>query len=494
VGKSLLINRGKSCRIGEKKEIGVRRMIRRVASFVDKNKMLHKRDKVVVGVSGGADSVCLFFVLLELRKKYQLELYVVHVNHGLRGKEANLDEEFVKALCQSYQVSFTSVKADVKKLVKDQGLSEEEAGRNIRYEAFYQICETFQCQKIAIAHNENDQAETVLFHLFRGSGIKGLTGISAVRGKIIRPLLCISREEIEEYLALKKIEYQTDQTNLSLIYSRNKIRLKVLPYVSKEINYKATKHIVQAAAFLTETERYIEKNTLLAFERIVKSHNGIYFFSKADFFAEDIVIQRRIVRKIIERLVNKLRDIEAEHIDMVISLGEKQVGKQVDLPYGICATREYENITIYLKRECAEIEKNIDEKSIEVLIPGKYMISWVKLNISFEIVDYKKNMIIPKNNCTKWFDYDKIKNAIFIRKRQSGDFIQIDSKGNCKKIKSYFIDKKVPREERAQIPLLADGKHIMWVIGHRISEGYKVDQETRKILIVKIVGGTQDDG
>lgn len=471
-------------------------MINKIKQYVKKNNMLQKNDKVVLGVSGGADSVCLFFVMLELKKVYQLELFVVHINHGIRGIEADEDEVFVKQLCEKEQVNYHAIKADIIALSKSEGISLEEAGRNVRYQAFYEESEKYQCNKIAVAHNMNDSAETVLFHLFRGSGIKGLTGISPVRENIIRPLLCVERSQIEEYLSELGVGYQTDQTNLLDEYSRNKIRLNILSYVTKEINNKATQHIVNSAVMLSEIEAYIETNTKNSYNKLVIYHkeDEKYSFFVEDFQKEDIVIKKNILRKIIFQLVNQLKDIDAEHIDMVLSLLSKGVGKKVDLPYELQAIREYETIAIYQKKQ-----RYNEIFHIEVKIPGDYYIESLKQYIHFEVKTYdkserisQKNRIIPRNSYTKWFDYDKIKNTVFIRTRQMGDFVQIDDKGNKKKIKSLFIDNKVPREQRDRIPLLADGNHVIWVIGDRISEAYKITEQTQRILIAQLYGGNND--
>lgn len=489
-------------------------MINKVLHYVEEHHMLTKKDKVVLGVSGGADSICLFFVMLTLREIYDLELYVVHINHGIRGKEADEDEEFVRSLCMTKKVPFHAVHANVKERAKAEGLSEEEAGRNVRYQAFYEECEKYQCRKIAIAHNMNDSAETILFNLFRGSGIKGLVGISTVRDKIIRPLLCVSREEIEDYLKEIKMDYRTDQTNLLEDYSRNKIRLRVLPYVTKEINDQAVRHIVNTGSLLNETLSYVEKNAREAYERLVsfEKNKRKYSFLVDNIRKEDVVIQKIILRMILGNVVGDLKDLTGKHVDMILELFDKGVGKKIDLPYGAQAIRGYDSIEIH-KKDSKQINKsdsnlikignndnNHDESSkdkeeilsIPIQVSGEYFEPFFQWNITFTLINYKKNLIIPRNGCTKWFDYDRIKNTVFLRNRNEGDYIQIDDKGSRKKIKSLFIDNKVPREIRDKVPLLADGSHIMWVLGGRMSEAYKVNENTKRILIVKLDGGNNN--
>ncbi len=489
-------------------------MLRTIENYMTEYNMIAKGDRIVLGVSGGADSVCLFHVLLQLVPAYELSLFVVHVNHGIRGEEAERDEMFVKKLCEKEKVPFWAVKADIPDMAKSESLTEEEAGRKVRYEAFYQCLKKNKCNKIAIAHNKNDNAETMLFHLFRGSSIKGLTGISPMRDVIIRPLLCVTRQEIEEYLKQHKVSFCTDRTNLTEDYSRNKIRHRILSFAQEEINAKVVEHMAHTANQLRLVENYLEKNVDLAYNKIVISgKEGSFQMNVQELQQEDPVIQQGIIRKVFYRLAGRLKDVDAVHIELVLGLLEKEVGKQLHLPYGIQAVKGYEYITMSVNSDrplCKDKDSSGSVSKREsagfehiVKIPGETYITEINHNISARIIKYKKNLIIPQDGYTKWFDYDKINNTVIIRSRNSGDYIQIASKGNNlsgnkpqtsrKKIKSLFIDKKVPREERDQIPLLADGNHIMWVIGDRISEAYKVNEETKAILEISLNGGNEMD-
>lgn len=474
-------------------------MFNKVHNYIKEHNMLEKGDRIVIGVSGGADSVCLFHVLIRLMEEYNLNLFVVHVNHGIRKIDADLDEAYVKELCDERKISFRSLKVDIKKIVERDGLSEEEAGRLIRYEEFYRCYEENKCNKIAIAHNKNDNAETILFHLFRGSGMKGLSGILPVRDEIIRPLLGIERIEIEHYLKEMEIKYCNDYTNDTDDYSRNRIRHHILGYANDYINVKATNNIVHAGNQIREVYKFLEKNIDLEFDKTVtlNEKETTYEIDIHKLMLRDTIIQRGIVRKIFYLLAGKLKDVEFDHTDLVLSLMKKQVGKRLDMPYGIVALRGYSGITMFQKKEknrkgvfkeeVANITpiaiNGLSETLKEVFIPG------FNQTIGIKLINYKKNMIIPQNGCTKWFDYDKIKNTVLIRTRAVGDFIEIDEKGSQKKIKSFFIDEKIPREERDSKLLVADGSHIMWIIGSRISEGYKVNEETKVILEISLNGG-----
>ncbi len=469
-------------------------MLKKIQTYIEELKMISKGDRIVIGVSGGADSVCLFHVLITLAPKYNLALSALHVNHGIRGPEAEEDEAFVKELCDKNQISFVSVKANVPDIAKKEGLSEEEAGRKIRYLVLYDYLEKNKCNKIAIAHNKKDNAETILFHLFRGTGIQGLTGIRPMREAIIRPLLCVDRHEIESYLKQKDIPYRTDSSNLTDDYSRNKIRHHVIDFAQEEINRKAVTNIVNAAKQLEEINQYLEKTIMSAYERLVsyKEEKDTYAITIESLKQEDVVIQKGIIRLIFSRLAKRLKDLEAKHVSYVLSLQEKEVGKTLHLPYGIHAVRGYHDITMCIGKIKEEEVTHTSTVDFKIPIPGDFYLPQLQSILHTRLINYKKSLIIPQNGCTKWFDYDKIENTVLVRNRKQGDFIQIDSKGSRKKIKSLFIDDKVPREKRDSFLLLADGSHIMWVIGDRMSEAYKVNEQTKVILEISLDGGNED--
>lgn len=466
--------------------------------------MIEQGDRVVVGVSGGADSVCLFFVLLELQKQIDFSIFVVHINHMIREVGAREDQNYVEQLCYEYGIPCKVITENIKELADREKQSEEEAGRKVRYQAFYDGAKQYKANKIAVAHHQNDQAETVLFHLFRGSGLRGIGGMLPVREEIIRPLLCVTREEIEKYLKERKISYQTDETNLEDIHTRNKIRLHTLSYVTKEINERAIEHIGETANIVREAEEYIKKQTENAFRKVVFEKKRQYFLMIAPFLKEDIVIQKMIIKKIFSLCSQKSDQFQSEHIQQVINLMRKNTGKQLQLPYHIIVKKQYEYIKFILKEEVKEQPREQEWERV-VIPPTEIMLENKKLKVKFSIMKLENQqimlegekldkedenfIIIPKNSCTKWFDYDRMVNTVVLRNRRQGDYFQINQKGSHKKIKDYFIDKKVPKEDREEMVLLADGKHIIWILGDRISEAYKVNKKTRRILVVDVIRG-----
>lgn len=461
--------------------------------------MFEKGERILIGVSGGADSVCLFHMLVQMSKEMELELVVVHVHHMLRGASADEDSRYVEELAKKYKIPFYLIKKDVKKEAETRHISEEEAGRKVRYDAFYEVAEKTGCTKIAVAHHKDDQAETMLFHLFRGAGLRGLCGMRPVREMIIRPLLCLKRDEIDEYLAKENISFQTDETNAEDIYSRNQIRHYILPFAKEKINSRAVEHAAKAAEHLQEVQNYVEGMTQAAYEKAVRK-DCIMLDAFAGY---DCFIQKQVICRMLEEQAGNLKDIEAVHIEKILQLCEMENGRRIMLPYGLVAVKQYEKVRIF----CDKTENVVQDGCILCIEAGSesepvsycYTQEDVTYRLTISVVTDKKQVediktlflktkgqdfAEKKKNCTKCLDCGKINNAIFLRFAKQGDFMQIQAGGHIKKLNRLFIDEKVPSCERGRIPLLADGSHVLWVAGmERISEAYKVTADTKKVLV-----------
>lgn len=441
--------------------------------------MLRHGDKVVVGVSGGADSVCLLFILLALQQKLGLSLAAVHVNHKIR-QEAGEDAHYVEALCAEQEIPFFLVEKDVRSEAQILKCSEEEAGRKVRYEAFRQAAETFHANKIAVAHNSNDRSETMLFHLFRGSGIKGLGSIRPVRDEIIRPILCLERWEIEEYLRQKGIVYCMDATNAEDDYTRNRIRHNILPYVEKKIAAGCVPHMTRAAEILAETEDYLEEQTAAAINECV-----LYSGDGADKQCKIIVsellkfhpfLQKRILHTLVKDLSPQAKDISYVHIKELRMLFTGMGNRMVCLPFHIVGRREYDKVILKRNMNAAQ--------------EGQYTENSVHFQYTILENNIEKNKEVPQNEYTKWFDCDKIKQSLEIRTRQTGDYLTLaDKEGRLihQSLKDFLINQKIPAEERDSIPVLAEGSHVVWLVGYRISEYYKISENTKRILQVQLI-------
>ncbi len=467
----------------------------RVKKYITKQQMIVPGDTVLVGVSGGADSVCLLSVLWELSKQIDFRLLVMHVHHGVR-EEADEDAAYVEALCREMSVPFYYKKVDMYAYAKEKGISPEEAGRQLRYQAFAEVLPETS-YKIAVAHNKNDRAETMLFHLCRGSGLTGLCGIRPIRGNIIRPLLCLERTEIEAYLKEKEIAFCIDHTNEEDTYTRNKIRHHMLPYAEAEICQNVVAHMGDTADILMQAEDYIQKQTKLAFVRCCMEQAPQHFIMDTLLFQkEDLYIQQRILLSVMEELTPHRKDITKEHIEALLSLIGKEGSKQLSLPYDLCAYKEYNKLHMCLEKEFqSTLDVTTDNWQIQipVTIPGEVEVPGLGVMeftfLSEEDFFYKKGQIIPEKTYTKWFDYDKITRTLVVRTRKTGDYLTIDKEMKRKSVKDYMINEKIPKTKRNQLFLLAEDEHILWVPGFRISQYYKVSKDTKRILQVRIRGG-----
>lgn len=491
----------------------------KVKKYIDANQMISDSDVILAGVSGGADSVCLLLILSKLSKELNFDLLAVHVHHGVR-EDADNDAAYVEKLCNELGIPLYIKKVDMIGYAKEMGLSPEEAGRRLRYQAFEDVLEeefkkggadrrnSSTC-RIAVAHNKNDKAETMLFNLFRGSGLKGLGSIRPVRDNIIRPLLCLERSEIESYLNQRDIAFCIDSTNEDDTYTRNRIRHHILSYAQEQICNNVTAHISDAADILADTEDFVRRQTKLAYERCVHAEaderlqTEEYKHVKPDdrllldlnaFRKEEPFLQKMILLHCMELLTPHRKDITKEHIAVLLELSSKDGSKEIFLPYGLTACKEYDTLVIFSRAEKLKINENLQESEefpqFPITIPGELIVKGLG-TLEFKYVKkdeffYKKEQIIPEKTYTKWFDCDKITKALVLRTRETGDYLTIDSALRKKSVKEYMINEKIPKMQRDSIYLLADGPHVLWIPGYRISQYYKVDESTNCILQVQL--------
>ena len=455
-------------------------MLQKTAEYMKQQNMAVEGETVVLGLSGGMDSVCLFHVLRTLG--YVLE--AVHVNHGIRGAEADRDEAFVKALCQQYGVPIHSFSFNIPAISKEKHLSEEEAGRLVRRQVFEEVAKSIGGAKIALAHHGSDRAETFLFHLSRGTGVKGLGTMKSVEGAYIRPFLWAQRSEIEAYVKAQGYTYVEDSTNESVDYTRNKIRHEILPLL-EEINPKSTMHICSAAEKLSAVSAFVDREakklcrlSAVFFEKEVQ-------ILKYAFYQGDEVLRVPVLQKCVEYLAGSLANITEEHWNRILALFEMQTGKEIQLPYRLSAVRTYEGIRLFFREEQASLEP------VEITGEGVYEFGGKSFLVSIE--EWDEGKTFPIKSYTKCFDYDKISEKVFLRTRESGDYLEINKDHGKKSLQDYLVNEKVAKEKRDQMILLADGSHILWVVEKRISEYYKVTKDTKRVLTVQIYGGKENE-
>ncbi|MFD3155551.1 tRNA lysidine(34) synthetase TilS [Haloimpatiens sp. FM7330] len=460
-------------------------MLDKVLETIKVNNMFAKGDKVIVAVSGGPDSMCLLHMLYNIKNQLDISIVVAHLNHCLRGKDADEDEKCVEKFCEKVGVKFFSKRVDVNKLANDKNISCELAGREARYQFFHEVKDKTKAQKIAVAHNANDKAETVIMRIIRGTGLDGLSGIKPIRDNVIvRPIINLTRQEIEEYCKQNNIDTRIDKTNLENIYSRNKIRLELIPYIEKNFNKDIINTINRFSEIVSKDNEYLEKLANDKYEMYCNFKNGKIIINKQIFY-EDEAILTRVVRICLLKIKGNLYNLEKKHIYDILKIQKHSTGKKINLPGNLIVTNNYGDIYIYNKQDM-----NFDSnEQVRINLNSKQYINNLSININTCIEENNINIKYESNEYIKYFDFEKIQGDILLRFRRKGDrFTPLGMKGS-KKLKDLFMDLKIPKDERDRIPLICFGNNIGWVVGYRISEKYKIDRNTRKILKIHIEKG-----
>lgn len=449
-------------------------MVNSVIATIEKHNLIKKNESILSALSGGADSVCLLFVLQSLAERYGLKIYAAHLNHGLRGDDADSDEKFAAEICRNLSVPFFSKKTDVALFAKENNISEEEAGRICRYDFFDYLTKKHKIDKVATAHNLNDNIETVVMRFLRGTGVSGLGGIPYKNGNIIRPLLDITRSEIEKYLHEKGIGFVTDKTNLETLYFRNKIRLELLPEIKEKYNPNFDMTLNQnignyrnAADYLSYAAKEAEKNILKC--------EGKYFCADIDLLlSEHEYIAKSIIYSAISGMGGD-KQVTSNAVEGVWETVKKRQGA-VDFSKDIYIEIKYNKIYFvpknYNKKFCYTLNK-----------PKNVYIEEYDASIKFEIAESADKGIL----CV---DYDKIDGRkIEIRSRKDGDFFTPFGMRGRKKLKDFMIDMKIPNFMRNSIPVFTADNEIFCVGNMRIDDKFKITCNTKHILKIEIKNG-----
>ncbi len=461
-------------------------MLNKVINYIKENELIQQGDQILVALSGGPDSVCLLHILYEMKDKFNLNLGAIHINHMLRGEEADKDEKYIIKLCDELGIKHYVKRINIEYIAKEANVSLEVAGRNERYKAFEEIRTEYGYNKIAVAHNANDQAETVLMRIMRGTGLEGLTGIKAKRKDgIIRPILCLNRQEIEEYCEKKKLNPRIDASNYERIYSRNKVRLDILPYMKEHFNKEIVDTLNRMTILLQKDNEFIEEYSKKCYNIYCENYDGKLKISQELFKKEMDSIITRVIIRAFKEISNSHQNFEMKHIYEIVNLANKNTGKKLNLTNKIICENLYGDI-IFSKKDkhkeklCDHCEIRIDKSEISNKIIFDNCI------ISFEIIENKNKVEIPKNSLIKLFDYDNIEKEIVIRYRKDGDkIVPLGMKGS-KKLKDIFIDLKIPRENRNSIPILCFDDKVSWIVGYKTSQLFKVTKDTKKILKITV--------
>lgn len=451
-------------------------MLNRIAKFIKRNEMILPGDLVIVGVSGGPDSMALLHILNRLTKDWDFNIAGAHLNHCLR-EQAFAEEQFVRNQCCLWGIPFYSRTMAVKEVAARQKKSLEEAGRNCRYQFFSELMAELGGKRIATAHHHDDVAETVLLHLLRGAGLKGLRGIIPVSGSLIRPLLPVRKSELIDYLNKNSIEYCLDKSNEDIIYTRNRIRHELIPYLQKEFNPRIVESLNQLAVIAGEENLVMEEETQRLWQDIaIKEEKEVIVLDSMLLASLKPALQRRIIKKALGRLAGEL-EWNMEDTNMVMELAAREGSSRlIHLKKEVRVNKVYDKV-IFTTRN-----RIINKFSYPVIIPGKITIQETGDKYLFELVE-RRDFLSTGNEI--YLDYDKISAPVVLRSRKDGDRFQpLGFKGH-KKVKNLFIDKKVPLFERDKVPILASGETIYAVLGFQIAEQAAVSQDTSRIVVIK---------
>jgi tRNA(Ile)-lysidine synthase len=460
----------------------------KVLAYIRGKGLVSPDEKLVVAVSGGADSVCLLYVLAGLKQELGIDLHIAHLNHRLRGRDATADAKYVAGLAKRLGISATVESRDVMLYQKQHRLSLEEAAREVRYDFLSAVAKEVGALKVAVGHTGDDHIETLLMHLVRGSGINGLrslmpeTNLKVSGGSltVIRPLLCVNRKETVDYCRARGLKPRLDASNLSTEPLRNKVRHELIPEL-KRYNPQVSQALMRLSRTANDDLDFIDAEAQRIIKSILKVKKDSVVIEKKGFLALHPALQRRLLRLAIESLLGSLKDIEAGHIEDIIEALDKPAGKVIGLPSGLCFTIEYDRYVLAPESlALCPLPTLVGE--IELKIPGTTVFSgWEVEAVLISQSGYKAQSS-GVNDFSAWFDFARIGKKITVRRRLPGDRFQPLGMAQPKKLNIFMIDTRIPRQWRPFIPVVCSGDNILWVVGYRINERYKVRPDTDKIL------------
>ena len=453
-------------------------IVKKVIHTIDRQALIIEGDKVLVGFSGGPDSVALLHILHGLQEEFKFKLAAVYIDHKLRPRAAKREARFCKEFCLNYLIPFSSEEINIPDLSQKHKAGIEETARAYRYKTLERIAGEKNYTRIAVGHHRDDRAETVLFNMLRGSGRMGIAGMPPRRGKIIRPLYDISRLEIADYLEEHGLKYMIDRSNLSRQFTRNRIRRKIIPVLKREVTEAAVENIIRFSEIIADEERFLGSMTSVIYDKTVSfTPGGKIRLDLTDKLEYDVWLKRRLVFKILVEA--GFIDIEFAEIDRLTELidGEKQTRVSIREGY----TAELAGESLYVYRPGAEIGRH------EVALPGTCRLNYPRVCISFEYVD---NMDVEEIRIGQgkiaFIDAEKLQGTLFLSGLEPGARFHPFGRPGTKKVGDFLTDQKYPRPLRDEMPVLYDGQGVVWLAGLEIDNRVKVDGETGKIVKVEI--------
>jgi len=471
-----------------KKESDKEPLKQRVRDFFQKNHLVVPPSYLLVAVSGGPDSVCLLHILVNLKEELGIRLHVAHLNHQLRGTESEADAEYVASLVRRLGIPATIEQREVKAYQAQQKTSLEEAAREVRYNFLAQVAQSVGTSQVAVGHTMDDNIETILMHLVRGSGTRGLQGLrpktkwhlSPNPITIVRPLLTVSREETVSYCQAHELMPRLDSSNLSLSPLRNRIRLELLPRL-KSYNPGVTEALLRTARIAGDDYSFLEKEGSRLWDELAQSEEKVITLDKKKLLALPPALQRHLLRRAIESLLGNLKDIETRHIEIVMNALTKPAGRRLNLPYGLIFSIEYHRY---------RITKDSSALSPFTAIEGEYLLNlpgetrlpgW---QVTANIIS-RQQLPEKHDEFTAYLDRDKTGDKLAVRSRRPGDRFQPLGMSQLKKLGEFMVDAKIPGAWRSNVPLIYSPEQIDWVVGWRINERVKVTDGTEQVLCLK---------
>ncbi|MDA8213273.1 MAG: tRNA lysidine(34) synthetase TilS [Clostridia bacterium] len=463
-------------------------MLEKIKQTVNKYHMISPGDRIIVAVSGGADSVALLYCLMDLASELGFQLYVVHVNHMLRGTEAEEDAGYVAELAEKHNLPCAIRRVDVGYLAKMMPTSKQDAARALRYGILEEEAANWGANKIALGHHADDQAETILLHLLRGTGLEGLVGMQPVRdGRYIRPLLEVTRQEIENYCSESNLKFRTDRSNLEPVYLRNRIRLELMPLLQREYNPALVRGLSRLANLAREESNFLTQEAGKAFEQVATVQNDErVVLDIAELSALPMALQRRVLIMAWKKVSGEHANLEFERVDEALDLAfHGLTGQGLELPRRVYLEKSYGALIVRLNLG----HNGVDQEFAYLLpVPGKITVPELGLAVRAELMPCCPDDSNRSGSDTfrVFLDADKITSPLVVRNRRAGDrFYPLGAPGH-KKLKDFFIDAKIPREFRQKALLVCSGEKIVWVAGVRLAEPYRISSGTGKILALTV--------
>ncbi len=459
-------------------------LLLKVRKTLSRYRMIETGDGVLVGVSGGPDSVALLHILWNLKEEMGFSLVAAHLNHRLRGEESDGDEDFVRQMASKLGVRLITASVEVGKLAEREALNLEEAARRERYSFLFHTAQSLSLSKIAVGHTRSDQAETFLLRMLRGSGMRGLASIYPVKDSIfIRPLIETSRGEIIAYLEENNLGYRVDSSNYDLSFKRNYIRGILLPLLENNASKNIEEILSRTAEVLREEDDFLKSYTTHLFGKLARIEDEMVIFNVSQLMEQHLAIRRRLLREGISHLKSDTRRITFSHGEKALQLlNEENRGKRISLPGKIILERSGGELVIR-RTEPPPVEEFL----YKVSFPGEAYIKEVNQKFkltSLPLEEFQRRYHLKAGGCA-FLDRAKLSQPLIVRNRRSGDcFFPLGARGNTK-LKNFLINKKIPREERDKLPLFISRGKICWVAGVQIGESFKVTDTTKEVVIIE---------